>query len=323
VALVAATGLLAMAMWRDRARARFLTRVYAKADPRYRIERDADVRGFELLPPVLSGTITDAVIARVSPPATYRTSDGPHPVARVTASLPKMLSRLEKRTRLASTLVGVVACSASLVVVTPFSWGTSLAGTGAKPRPSLDVPTCSDARPYFAERFEADLAGIGRATLLTHAQDPSIGEGQGVILLVPKKGSSVKVDDAMKARALAVADAIPCAERLTLTAEEPRYRAFAIEATLGLEPGADRTTVLRDADEQVREIFEPDARAVYNEHVDFGDVEKTFGYRVRHALHHVLGVKSVRLTVNGRDADMSLGPRDFPTLASLTLDTPN
>jgi hypothetical protein len=316
-----AVGLLAMAMWRDRVRARFLAQVYAKSDPTYRIERDDDVRGFELLPPVLSGTITNAVIARVSRPATYRTQGGPRPVARVTASLSKMLARLDKRARMAKALLGVLVCSSSLVVVAPFHRTTSLAHsrvpTSVMPR-DAQAPACRDARAYFAETLETALVqSVGRTALLTHAQDPSISEGQGVILLVPKtKGV---IDEATKARALTIADAVPCADRLTLVVEEPTYRPIAVDATLELEPGVDRATAFRDADEQVREIFEPDARVVYNEHVDFGYVEKTFGYRVRHALRHVLGVKSVQLTVNGVDADVPLAPRDFPTLGSLTL----
>ncbi len=316
--LSVAIGLLAMAMWRDRARARFLAQVYAKSDPCYRIERDDDVRGFELLPPVLSGTITNAVIARVSGPATYRTQGGPRPVARVTASLSKMLVRLDKRARVAKALVGVLVCSSSLVVVAPFHHRSTSAVPASVTPHEAQAPACRDARPYFAETLETSLTGsVGRAALVTHAQDPSIAEGQGVILLVPK--TKRVIDEATKARALALANDIPCADKLTLAVEEPNYRPIAVDATLELELGVDRATVLRDADEQVREIFEPDARVVYNEHVDFGYGEKTFGYRVRHALRHVLGVKSVQLTINGVDADVPLAPRDFPTLASLTL----
>ncbi len=315
-ALCMALGLLAYVLWRDRARTRFLTRVYGKRDPSFRIERDDDVMGFELLPPLLSGTITDAVIAEVRPSATYRTSDGPRPVARVLSSLPRMLARLDRRTRIASTLTFALVCCSSLALITPFEWSSQPSrAVPSKPMPT--APTCHDARGYFAERLTSEVPGVGRATLLTHMEDASIAPNEGVILLVPHDAS---IDEATRSRALAVAGAIPCRDKLALRVEEPRYRNFVVDAAVVVDPSANRDAVLRDADEQVRELFQPDARAVYNEHIDFGNVEKTFGYRLRHALRHVHGVRSVRLSINGGgDVDIPLGPRDFPRLQSLTL----
>lgn len=62
-------------------------------------------------------------------------------------------------------------------------------------------------------------------------------------------------------------------ERLELTIESSRNRAFDVRAVLALEPGANEASVLHDADEQVRELFEPNARSVYNEHLRFGAAE--------------------------------------------------
>jgi hypothetical protein len=211
--------------------------------------------------------------------------------------------------------VGVLVCGASLFAVTPSE------SSPAAPLPLLlpSAPACSDARAYFAEQLEAE-ADIGRATLLTHAEDATIPQGEGVILIVPRQSNLYATSPATtKARALRVADAIPCTGKLALRVEEPTYVPFTIDAELSLETGADRDATLHDADEQVRELFQPDARAVYNAHVDFGASEKHFGYRVRHALHQVLGVKTVHLTINGRDGDVALSPRDFPTLRSLAV----
>jgi hypothetical protein len=317
VTLASAVALLVVALRRDRARARFLARVYAKQDPSYRIERDDEVRGFELLPPVLSGTITDAVIAHVNASASsYRTSDGPRPLARVTSSLPKMMARIEKRKRAAMMLGGVFGSCASFALFVPLAWKTPSASASTKSAP-LVAPSCADAIPYFEERLQS-VPGVGRATLLTHAQDASIAEGQGVVLVVPASGRETNA--ALDATVLATARAIPCSNRLALDVARPTYRAFTVTAEVALEHGADEASVRRDAEEQVRELFQPDARAVYNEHFDFGATEKTFGYRVRHALRHVDGVKRVRkLIVNGSETDVPLGPRDFPTLEALSI----
>ncbi len=310
--IAAAVTLLGVALRRDVVRARFLSRVYAKQEPSYRIERDDEVRGFELLPPVLSGTITDAVIAHVNASATYRTSDGPRPLARVMSSLPKMMLRLDRRKRSAATLTSVVACCASVAFVAPLTWKTQAVAIA---KGSVVAPACAAAVPYFEERLQRE-PGVGRATLLTHAQDATIPEGHGVVLVVPR---DLRGNAALERNALAVARSIPCSDPLALELSAPTYRAFAVNATLTLEQGVDEASVLREADDQVRELFEPDAHVVYNEHFGFGATEKTFGYRVRHVLRHVSGVKKVRVTVNGSDADVPLGPRDFPTLETLSI----
>ncbi len=323
VSAVAATfglALLGHATLRDRARVRFLRSVYAKEEPSYRIERDTDVRGYELLPPVLSGTITSAVIAHVNAsPDTYRTSGGPRPLARVTSTLPGMLVRIEKRTRFAATLVGAFLSTTAVIAVTPFDWGTGKPAVAHAAVAPLEAPACRDARPYFSDEIQTKVDGIARATLLTGTQDPSIAPGAGVLVIVPTKGHAIS--DYVRARSLALAHGAPCKDKLSLRVEEAVYRSFAIDVTLVIEPGADEAAVRRDADEQVRELFERDARAVYNEHFAFGDAEKTFGYRIRHALRHVLGVKSVRLLIDGADKEVPLGPRDFPELASLAVHT--
>ncbi len=315
VALVFALALAVVAMWRDRARVRFLRRVYAKEEPELCVERDTDVKGFELLPPVLSGTITDAVIAHVVRTSTYRTSGGPRPIARVVASLPKMIARLDLRSRTFAALAGVLVMATPLVLTSPL-WHTPAVRAAVRVVEVPVAPSCAAAGPYFEDRLEA-VEGIGRATLLTHDRDPSIAQGDGVLLVVPPSGGLAS--ETTKARALAVARAVPCTDPLALTIADPSLRAFSIDATLTVEPGMDESAVLRDAEEQVRELFEANARSVYNEHVGFGASEKMLGYRVRYALKRVAGVKSAHVLIDGSEEDATLEPRDFPTLGALSL----
>ena len=318
VSCVACLSVIAMAALRDRARVRALRRIYAGEDPSLRVVRDVDVRGYELLPPVLSGTLTNAVIAHVrspSAPVTYRDSHGPRPLARCDVALPKMLKRVTRRARASAGLAaGALGC-ALLLPFASHAHATRLANASVGAT-AIDVPACTDARVYFADRLEN--GGFGRATLLTHAQDPSIAAGQGVLLVVPQ-GQLRPATASEKDRALAIARDIPCKDKLALRVEDAQLRPFTVEATLVLEPAADEARVLSDATEQVRELFLPDSRTIFNEHTGFGESEKTFGYRVRHVLHHVQGVRGVRLTVNGSEHDLALEPRDFPTLESLTL----
>jgi hypothetical protein len=119
-ALALVVGLLVATLWRDRVRARLLRRLYAGGDARFQIERDREVAGYELLPPLLSGTITNAVIVEIAgTPATYRNAYGPQPVARATVSLAKMLDRIEKRARLAGMLLAALVCCVTVLLVMP------------------------------------------------------------------------------------------------------------------------------------------------------------------------------------------------------------
>jgi hypothetical protein len=202
------------------------------------------------------------------------------------------------------------------VAMTPFDWHN---GGTLKTAVPLDAPSCSEARAYFAERLEAE-DGIGRAALLTHAEDPTIAEGEGVILVVPSAGGGHVVSPLVKMRALEVARAIPCSHKLALRVEDPFYRPFIVDVELALYPGADRASALQDAQEELRDLFAPNGRALESNHVAFGADEKTFGYhRVRGALRYVMGVKGIHLKVNGSDADVALDPRDFPALESLAI----
>ena len=300
-----AIGLTVVTLLRDRKRARFFERVYAGDDPEFRIERDDEARGFELLPPALSGTLTDAVIAHVSATSNYRTN-GPRPLARVMRSFSKMRARLSKRRRtLTMTVVGTSAAW-TLVLAGPFMLVRSQPPVA---RAASVAPACVDAVPYFEERLQS-ITNVGRATLIAHGTS-------GEVVYVPKAGSKASFE--LDAEVLETARAIPCRDKLTLTIAQPRYVAFDVSAELAIEEGANETAVQRDAEEQVRALFQPDAHALDTQHFGFGATEKTFGYRVRHALRHVSGVKAVKLVVDGADREVPLEPTDFPTLKSLSI----
>ena len=304
VAFAFAVGLVVVALVRDRDRSRFLARVYAGELPEFRIERDTEVRGFELLPPVLSGTITDAVIAHVAARNDYRTSDGPRALARVMRSLAKMDARIAKRHRAALVAPLVAASVATLVTIAPWSRPAR-----AQTKPEIAAPACRDATAYFEDRLQA-IPGVGRATLVA-------GDHDGLVVYVPKAGFTATPE--LDAKVLGTALLIPCSDKLALTLAQPRYVAFDVSAELVVGEGADAAAVQRDAEEQVRALFQPDARAIDSEHFGFGATEKTFGYRVRHALRHVSGVTSVKLVVDGSDREVPLEATDFPTLGSLSI----
>lgn len=299
----------ALVVWvlvRDRALSRFLVSVYGGDHSDLRIVRDDEVRGFELLPPVLSGTITDAVIAEVSAKHDYRTSHGPRALARVTRSLVKMDARLEKRRR------GALFLGAAMMVSVFLSFAFAFRPTAparAQTKPSVSAPACRDAVPYFEERLES-LRGVGRATVIVHG-------ATGEVVYVPKAGSHASPE--LDAIVLEAARSIPCSDKLALSIAQPRFVAFDVSAELTIDDGASAAAVQRDAEEQVRALFQPDAHALDTEHFGFGATEKTFGYRVRHALRHVSGVKAVKLVVDGSDHDASLEPTDYPALKTLSI----
>ncbi|HEX4515176.1 MAG TPA: hypothetical protein VH054_16635 [Polyangiaceae bacterium] len=306
VAFAFAIALAVFALVRDRARSRFLARVYTGEVPELRVERDTEVRGFELLPPVLSGTITDAVIAHVSTRKDYRTSHGPRPLARVTRSFTKMAARLAKRQRAAVFGPSVALSCGALAVVVP--WSTS-APARVETKSAITAPACRDAIPYFEERLQA-IPGVGRATVVVREHD-------GLVVYVPKAGTTAT--PALDANVLGIARSIACDDKLELTLAQPRYVAFDVSAELTVDEDADAAAVQRDAEEQVRALFQPDAHALDNEHFGFGASERSFGYRVRHALRHVSGVKAVKLVIDGSGRDVPLDPTDFPALKSLSI----
>jgi hypothetical protein len=319
VAWVLAAAALGWTLIRDRERGRFLRELYAGAVPGHRIVGDDEARGIEALPPLLSGTLTDAVIvAREEGTATYREGTGQRPVARCQRDGRDALGVLERR---ASALV---ATFGAMLGATPLALGAHLHLAKPVPAPSahlqeasLVAPTCVAARPYFHETLPTAVHGVGRAVLLTHEQDPTIAEGNGLILLVPEGGGPASLE--MRASALAWANRVPCRDKLLLDVAEPTYRPvkLAITANLdGLVPSADVERELRDT---VSEMFERDGRSVRAEHVDFGSEQKSVGYAVRWALRRVPGVKSVKVEVDGREQDTPLGAREFPLLDDYTL----
>jgi hypothetical protein len=304
--LLWAVALVVHALLRDRERAKFLSRVYAGEEPELRVVRDTDVRGFELLPAVLSGTLTDAVIAHTSATHDYRTSHGPRALARVTRSLAKMETRFAKRRRGAFVLAALTATPIFFVI----TWGIGPRGTPALAKAApMNAPACRNAVPYFEERLQT-IPGVGRATLIAREHD-------GLVVYAPKRG--VIASPELDAKVLETARSIPCSDKLTLAVAQPRYVAFDVSAELAVDENADEAAVRRDAEEQVRALFQPDAHALDNEHFGFGATEKTFGYRVRHALRHVSGVRSVKLSIDGADREVPLEPTDFPTLHSLSI----
>lgn len=319
-AWVMAGAVLGWALVRDRRRARFFRALYAGDVATHRISSDDDARGLEHLPPLLSGTLTDAVlVANDDGVETYRGGTARRPVARCQRDKRDALAVLERRGSLLVATLGV------MLGVTPLAIGAHVRLASppapvalAAAAPVVTPPTCAEARPYFREALPAAVHGVGRAVLLTSEQDPTIAPGTGVLLLVPENGGSAPLE--MRGAALSWAKRVPCRDKLSLDVGDPSYRPMTIAATVMLDGLVAKADVEREIRETVSEMFERDGRAVRVEHVDFGSEEKTFGYGVRYALRHVPGVKSVKVELNGRDGDEPMGPRDYPVLESFSLD---
>lgn len=319
IACASSIALLGWTLARDRRRARFFRALYAGDVATHRVSSDEDARGLEQLPPLLSGTITDAVLVTSEAELeTYRGGTARRPVARCQKDSRDALGVIERR---ASVLVATLG---AIVGASPIALGAHLRyahaavpiAVAAAP-PAVVAPTCVEARPYFHETLPQAVHGVGRAVLLTHEQDPTIAAGNGVLLLVPEGGGVAPLE--MRGAALGWANRVPCRDKLSLDVADPIYHPLTLSAWItldGLVPAAD---VEREVRETVGEMFERDGRSVRVEHVDFGSEQHVFGYGVRYALRHVPGVKSVKLEVNGRDGDEPLGAREFPVLESFTL----
>ncbi len=316
-ALAFASGVvsLAMILHRDRARAGFLRQVHRGEHGAFRVMAEAEAHGYETLPPLLSGSLTDAVLIRRDDAgvASYRSSAAGRAVARCHLALRDALSPIERRGSAVMSMLGVAVAAA------PFAAFLHVHAPPPAPAhlatPMEVAPRCVDARAYFAERLPEDIHGLGRAVLLTRAQDRSIREGEGVLLLVPESGGVATA--AMKAAALADARGIPCSDPLALRVEDPVYRSFDVSASLTVGLDASPATVASEAKVELAEIFEPNTRAVYNPHVDFGSEDQKMGWRLRDALQRIPGVTRVRLSLNGQEEDVPLAANEFPRLGTL------
>lgn len=319
VAWLLAGVVLASTLVRDRRRARFFRALYSGDVATHRISSDEDARGLEHLPPLLSGTLTDAVlVTNDAGVETYRGGTASRPVARCQRDKRDALAVLERRGSV------LVATLGAMLGVTPLAIGAHVRLAAAPPPVALAAaaplaapPTCVEARPYFREALPTAIHGVGRAVLLTTEQDPTIVPGTGVLLLVPESGGSAPLE--MRGAALGWANRVPCRDKLSLDVGDPNYRPMTIAAAVTLDGLVAKADVEREIRETVSEMFERDGRAVRVEHVDFGSEEKSFGYGVRYALRHVPGVKSVKVELNGHDGDEPMGPRDYPVLESFTL----
>jgi hypothetical protein len=300
--------LLGAAASRDAIRARWLARVHAGREPGWAVE---PAEGPPALPPVATGIPVAALL-------TYDPSHGPYragrpaPVA-ATSRDGRAVSRwLERRAQLA------LAGAAVGLVVVGASWGAGRArgAHASRVAPPPPAPRCVDARAYFRERL-GEIAGIGRATLLTHAEDGAIAEGEGVLLLEPRAGGTPSAEQ--RAQALAIAQSIPCRDKLALRVEDPVLRPIDVHAKLTLEEGADRARVRKQAEEAIADVFEPTDAAVVLRHVDFGAEERRVGWQIAYVLRTTEGVRRATVTLDGRRGDVELAPREFPVLRRLEL----
>jgi hypothetical protein len=317
VALASSAVTLLVLLRRDRRRRAFLRDVYAGTAADLVVVPEAEIRGFAALPPLLSGAMTDAVLAhKATGVDSYRAAAGLRPLARCQHTMRDALALLERRGSRMVMSLGVLLGAFPAVVVVHLRAPEPMAIAVAA-GPSVVAPSCTEARAYFSEALPAAVPGVGRMALLTHAQDETIAVGEGLLLVLPEgEGSAPR---SMLDAALDAARRVPCRDKLVLRVGEPDLHPVDVEAWITVDGIADRGAVEREADDVVRELFQRDARAVKTEHVDFGSEDKSVGYRIRYALQHVPGSRHVKLHVNGHDGEEQLSPREYPTLRSLLI----
>ena len=317
VAIAAAVVTLLALLARDRNRRTFLRAVYSGMARDLVVVPEAEIRGFAELPPLLSGTVTDAILAhKAAEVDTYRAMAGLRPIARCQHAARDALGIVERRGSRIVMSLGLLLGALPVVVVVHLRAPEPMPiAFAAGPAPV--APTCVEARAYFQDAIPAAVPGVGRVALLTHAQDETIAAGEGVLLVLPEgEGSAPR---SMLDAALDAARRVPCRDKLVLRVGEPDLHPVDVEAWLSVDGITDRTDVQHEADDVVRELFQRDTRAVKTEHVDFGSEDKSVGFRIRFALQHVPGARHVKLHVNGHDGEELLSPREYPTLRSLAI----
>ena len=253
LALASSAVTLLALLRRDRRRRMFLRALYAGTAAELVVVPEAEIRGFAGLPPLLSGAMTDAVLAhKASGIDSYRAGAGLRPLARCQLVARDALGLLERRGSRMVMSLGLLLGAFPAVVVVHLRAPAPLS-VAAAAGPSLVVPTCVEARAYFSAALPAAVPGVGRMALLTHEQDETIAVGEGVVLVLPEgEGAASKP---MLDAALAAARRVPCRDKLVLRVGEPELHPVDVEAWVTVDGIADRGGVQREADDVVRELF--------------------------------------------------------------------
>lgn len=180
------------------------------------------------------------------------------------------------------------------------------------------------------------VAGIGRALMLTKAEDPTVPEyGLGYLFLVPDGGGTpsaalkTQVEDYIN-------DNFPIPLNFSWNAEDPIYQTIDVVAYVYLEPDATETAVETAVLAALQAFFSPtNADGTPNEEIDFG-----YNYKdligdpdpkvalstIYNIIHDTTGIRRLGtpadgegLTLNAVQDDVDLTLRQFPQGGTLTL----
>jgi len=186
------------------------------------------------------------------------------------------------------------------------------------------------------EDLATGIAGIGRALMLTKADDPTLPTwGRGYLYLVPDSGGvpsaalKTEVEDYIN-------DNFPIPLNFSWEATDPSYNTINVVAYVYLDADATESTVEDAVLEALRDFFSPvNADGTPNDRVDFGynykdaagDPEpKVTLSSIYNLLHDTTGIRRLGtpadgegLTLSGAQDDVDLSLREFPEGGTLTL----
>lgn len=196
---------------------------------------------------------------------------------------------------------------------------------------SLRAPARSVARSDF-EEHAVEVPGVARALMLTSNEDPTVAENSGDLIVVPQGGgvASQALLDQVRNQVTVVYPATLTFQVRVLPAG---YRTVDITARVYLRPGVAPADVGRRIRERLVAFFAPSLPdGTPNPDVDFGYyVRSDDGAAgvawsdIAELIAETVGVKklgpsaALDLTLNGQDADVPLGVREFPSLGLVTL----
>ena len=296
---------------RDARRARWLQRVEQGLAPGLELVTELERDTTDFVPPVTSTPLMDAFVVESHGAGTYR-GGGVRPVLRCHATLSRSLAPARARFAAAA----VAGCVALPMLAAGAMARARLEAPKVAPSSDVSTPTCAEARAFFSDRAQHEIVGVGAVVLLTHELDPAIAPGDGTMVIAPKTAAPLSPETRRAVEH--VAATIPCRDKLHLTVVEATYVPVALEVKLTLDGSRTADAVRAEGEELIRSLFAPEGRGE-PDHVDFGAVDRTVGWKLIYALKQVPGVADVALKVDGQTHDRALAPGEMPTLGSLVL----
>jgi hypothetical protein len=278
-----------------------------------------DVELREQIGPLVPGAASDAVLLEEPSAARgvpYRATDRSRPIALVQRDAGPCVQPIRVRAQRAGLFFALSVALASAAAVAQ----TQRAGASARLQAevaSAAAPriTCREARSVFEYRARTE-GPTARALFLTHAQDSTLPEADGVLRLVMRGGGPANL--ATRDRVLSAIDRIPCVDKPHVTFAEPIYRRFDVQATLRIEKGEEPAAVAQWVNEALRNAFTVDD-SDFVEGVQFGYYDRKLRWRIVATIDETRGVRGSEILVDGQREDVALAPAELPVLGKVVL----